>query len=184
MSNAEQKIEQAFALAAERFASMGVDAQAALDRLAKIPLSLHCWQGDDVGGFENSGMALGGGLAVTGAYPGRARSADELRSDLDLALSLIPGRHRVNLHASYAETGGRRVDRDALEPSHFQRWIDWASQRKMGLDFNPTFFAHPKARSTARFRTPTIRSAISGFNTASPAAASERRWAGRSDRLA
>src|SRR6185437_9450099 len=106
---------------------------------------LHCWQGDDVGGFENTGAAIGGGLAVTGNYLGKARTPDELRADLDLALSLIPCRHRLNLHASYAETDGRRVERDQLEPRHFRNWIDWALAKKMGIDFNPTFFAHPKA---------------------------------------
>jgi L-rhamnose isomerase len=137
--------DQAFALARERYAAFGVDVQQALARLAQIPVSLHCWQGDDVGGFENTGSALGGGLAVTGNYPGKARTPDELRADLDKALSLIPGRHRLNLHASYAETAGRTVDRDQLQPAHFQSWIDWARSRHLGLDFNPTFFAHPKA---------------------------------------
>jgi len=138
------RVDQAFELAKECYAAIGVDVQCALDQLAKISLSLHCWQGDDVGGFE--GMStLGGGLAVTGSYPGKARTADELRSDLDLAYSLIPGRHRLNLHAIYAETGGARVDRDALEPKHFQRWIDWATAAGRGLDFNPTYFSHPKA---------------------------------------
>jgi L-rhamnose isomerase len=108
-------------------------------------VSLHCWQGDDVGGFERSGEELGGGLAVTGNYLGKARTPNELRADLDLALSMIPGTHRLNLHACYAETGGRRVERNALQPSHFQGWIDWAQAKRMGMDFNPTYFAHPKA---------------------------------------
>jgi L-rhamnose isomerase len=140
-----RSIEQAFAQAAERYAEAGVDVAGALSRLAGIPISLHCWQGDDVGGFENTGAELGGGLAVTGNYPGKARTPEELRADLDLALSLIPGRHRVNLHACYAETGGARVGRDQLEPAHFRNWVDWARARHLGLDFNPTFFAHPKA---------------------------------------
>jgi L-rhamnose isomerase len=106
---------------------------------------LHCWQGDDVGGFENAGNELGGGLAVTGNYPGKARTPDQLRADLDKAMSLIPGRHRLNLHASYAEFAGQKVDRDKLEAAHFQRWIDWAKSRQIGMDFNPTFFAHLKA---------------------------------------
>ena len=138
-------VEPAYALARERYAALGVDTEAALAALANVPVSLHCWQGDDVAGFEANGQAIGGGLAVTGAYPGRARTPDELRSDLDLALSLIPGRHRLNLHASYAETAGKRVDRDALRPEHFAGWVDWARARRLGLDFNPTFFAHPKA---------------------------------------
>jgi len=101
--------------------------------------------GDDVQGFENTGSALGGGLAVTGNYPGRARTPEELRSDLDRALSLIPGTHCLNLHACYGEFGGKKVDRDAVEPAHFEGWIDWARQRGMGMDFNPTYFVHPKA---------------------------------------
>ncbi|MFO0908001.1 MAG: L-rhamnose isomerase [Isosphaeraceae bacterium] len=137
--------ERAYALAKERYAELGVDTDAALATLATIPISLHCWQGDDVGGFENAGMEIGGGLAVTGNYPGKARTAEELRADLDETLALIPGTHRLNLHASYAETGGKKVDRDAVAPEHFQNWIDWAKRKKMGIDFNPTYFAHPKA---------------------------------------
>jgi L-rhamnose isomerase len=145
MADHDAKIESAFALARDRYAGLGVDVERAMRRTAAVPISLHCWQGDDVGGFEDSGAELGGGLAVTGNYPGKARTPDELRADIDRALSLIPGRHRLNLHASYAETGGARVDRDALEPGHFQRWIDWARAKGIGMDFNPTFFAHPKA---------------------------------------
>ena len=145
MADSTKNVEQAYALAKQRYADLGVDVEKALERLASIPISLHCWQGDDVGGFENAGEELGAGLAVTGNYPGKARTADELRADLDKALSLIPGTHRLNLHASYAETGGKQVDRDALEPAHFQRWIDWAKNKKMGMDFNPTYFSHPKA---------------------------------------
>ncbi len=136
---------QAFALATERYAEWGVDVEAAIRRLAGIAISLHCWQGDDIVGFEGTGEEIGGGLAVTGKYPGRARTPDELRADLDKALSLIPGTHRLNLHAIYAETGSRRVERDALEPEYFRNWIDWARSKKMGIDFNPTYFAHPKA---------------------------------------
>lgn len=139
------KIEKAYEIAKDQYAEIGVDTEQALERLATIPISLHCWQGDDVGGFENSGEDLGGGLAVTGAYPGKARTADELRGDLDQALSLIPGKHRLNLHACYAETGGKKVDRDALEPQHFQRWIEWAQENHLGMDFNPTYFAHSLA---------------------------------------
>jgi L-rhamnose isomerase len=138
-------LDKAYELAKEQYAEIGVDTDRALERLASIPISLHCWQGDDVGGFENNGEDLGGGLAVTGAYPGKARTADELRSDLDLALSLIPGKHRLNLHACYAETGGKKVDRDALEPKHFDKWIEWAKKNRMGMDFNPTYFAHSLA---------------------------------------
>ena len=145
MSSPGGNVLLAFASAKEQYAEWGVDVDAALARLATIAISLHCWQGDDVGGFENTGQELGGGLAVTGHYPGKARTADELRSDLDKTLALLPGSHRLNLHASYAETGGRKVKRNALEPEHFQRWIDWAKSRQIGLDFNPTYFAHPLA---------------------------------------
>jgi len=145
MAESSKQMEQAFSWAQERYAAVGVDVDAALRVLSRVPTSLHCWQGDDVGGFEKSGEELGGGLAVTGNYLGKARTADELRADLDLALSLIPGTHRLNLHACYAETGGRRVERNELQPAHFQRWIDWAKAKKMGMDFNPTYFAHPKA---------------------------------------
>jgi L-rhamnose isomerase len=145
MSGPIPRVERAFAMAQECYAELGVDAERALERLARVSVSLHCWQGDDVVGFERTGEELGGGLAVTGNYPGRARTPEELRDDLDKALALIPGRHRLNLHASYAETGGRRVDRDALRPEHFRSWIAWARERRMGMDFNPTFFAHPKA---------------------------------------
>ena len=145
MSSKSTQIEQAFRLAAERYHESGVDVERASARLAAIALSLHCWQGDDVAGFERTGEAIGGGLAVTGNYPGRARTADELRTDLDKALALIPGTHRLNLHAQYAETGGKRVERNELEPAHFRNWIEWARNQRMGIDFNPTYFAHPKA---------------------------------------
>ncbi len=140
-----KRIHSAYTLARETFAQSGVDVDRALQRLSKIPISLHCWQGDDVGGFENSGSELGGGLAVTGNYPGKARTAEELRRDLERTYSLLPGKHRLNLHACYAETAGRRVERNELTPAHFARWIDWAKAQKLGLDFNPTYFAHPKA---------------------------------------
>ncbi|MCL5270423.1 MAG: L-rhamnose isomerase [bacterium] len=131
---------------AEREAAIGVDTDTALAALEKIPVSLHCWQDDDVGGFETpDAMLSGGGIQATGNYPGKARTADELRQDLDKALSLIPGTHRLNLHAVYAETGGKRVERDRLEPAHFSRWIDWAKSKGMGMDFNGSFFSHPKA---------------------------------------
>jgi len=141
----EAAIESAYRGAREAYAGLGVDTEDALRRLAEIALSVHCWQGDDVGGFEGAADEIGGGLAVTGGYPGKARTPDELRSDLETALSLVPGRHRLNLHASYAETGGRKVERNELQPEHFQGWIDWARQNGLGMDFNPTYFAHPKA---------------------------------------
>jgi L-rhamnose isomerase len=141
----DTSIEKSYELAKERYAELGVDVNQALEQLAGIAISLHCWQGDDVAGFEGVADGIGGGLAVTGNYPGRARTPDELRSDLDQALALIPGTHRLNLHASYAETAGRRVERTDLDPAHFRNWIDWANAKGMGMDFNPTFFAHPKA---------------------------------------
>jgi len=140
-------IETAYELARERYAALGVDTDRAIETLRGIPISLQCWQGDDVGGFEGSAGLSGGGLQATGNYPGKARNADELRADLDLALRLIPGTHRLNLHAMYAETGGRKVERDELAPEHFAAWMDWAKSRGMGLDFNGTFFSHPHAAS-------------------------------------
>ncbi|CAG0944080.1 L-rhamnose isomerase [Anaerolineae bacterium] len=125
---------------------IGVDTDRAIETLATVALSLHCWQGDDVGGFENVGE-LSGGIAATGNYPGKARTADELRRDLDKVYSLLPGQHRLNLHAFYAETGGRKVDRNELQPEHFANWLDWAKANQHGLDFNPTCFSHPKAAS-------------------------------------
>jgi L-rhamnose isomerase len=138
-------VNDAFKLARERYAAIGVDVDAAMDRLREIPISLHCWQGDDVGGFESTGDSLGGGLAVTGNYPGKARTPDELRSDVEQALACIPGRHRLNLHAFYGEFGGRKVDRDAIAVEHFCGWIDWAKGNGLGMDFNPTCFSHPLA---------------------------------------
>jgi L-rhamnose isomerase len=138
-------IYAAFSLARERYAALDVDVGAGLKALAKIPISIHCWQGDDVGGFENFGAALSGGIAVTGNYPGKARTPDELRADLEKALLLIPGKHRVNLHAMYGEFRGKRVDRDEIDVAHFKSWIAWAKLSGLGLDFNPTCFAHPKA---------------------------------------
>ena len=137
--------DRAYAEARERYAAIGVDSDAALERIAAVAISLHCWQGDDVGGFEQLGTGLGGGLAATGNYPGKARTPDELRADAEKALSLIPGRHRFNLHAFYGEFGGRLVDRDQIAPEHFAGWIDWAKHLGIGLDFNPTFFSHPNA---------------------------------------
>jgi L-rhamnose isomerase len=139
-------IEQSFALAGERYAEHGADVDAALSTLATVSLSVHCWQGDDVGGFERPDASLsGGGIQVTGNYPGRARHVGELRMDLEKALSLLPGRHRVNLHAMYGEFGGKRVDRDQVEPAHYRGWVEWAKQKGLKLDFNPTLFSHPKA---------------------------------------
>jgi len=139
-------IERAYELARARYAQVGVDTEAALALLDTVSLSLHCWQGDDVAGFESPEAALtGGGLVVTGACPGRARTVEELRADLDKAYSLLPGEHRLNLHAIYGEFGGARVDRDAIGLEHYQGWRDWAKERGLKLDFNATCFSHPKA---------------------------------------
>jgi L-rhamnose isomerase len=137
---------QAYQIAKEQYAEFGVDVDAALKKLETIPISLHCWQGDDVGGFETAGAELsGGGIQTTGNYPGKARTIAELRSDIEKALALIPGRHRLNLHACYLDHGGKFVDRNQLEPKHFQSWIDWAKCKQLGMDFNPTYFSHAKA---------------------------------------
>jgi len=131
--NTPKNIVAAYKLARERYAAIGVDTEKVRHALARVPVSLHCWQGDDVGGFENSGGALGDGLAVTGNYPGKARTPGELRADAEIALSLIPGKHRFNLHAFYAEFSGKnRVERDELQPSHFKKWIDWAKSIGIG----------------------------------------------------
>ncbi len=142
-----KQVQDTYALAKERYAVLGVDTDEAIDTLAQIPISLHCWQGDDVGGFESPDTELGGGIAATGNYPGKARNAGELRRDLDKAYSLIPGTHRLNLHAIYAETGGKKVERDELLPEHFACWTDWARENRHGIDFNPTCFSHPLAES-------------------------------------
>jgi L-rhamnose isomerase len=142
----EKQIQDAYALAKERYAALGVDADAAMGTLARVSISLHCWQGDDVGGFEDPDAELGGGIAATGNYPGKARTADELRGDLDLAYSLIPGTHRLNLHAIYGEPKSK-VERNALQPAHFAAWVDWAKENGHGIDFNPTCFSHPLAES-------------------------------------
>jgi L-rhamnose isomerase len=145
-----------FTEARDAYAALGVDAESALHTLAGVPISLHCWQGDDVAGFEG-GSSLGGGLAVTGNYPGRARTPSELRQDLAKALSLIPGRHRLNLHAMYGEFEDK-VDRDAIEQRHFQGWVDWCRENGLGFDFNPTCFSHPLAETaTLSHSDPAVR---------------------------
>lgn len=140
-----KSIASAYQAARERYAALGVDTERVLQTLDRVPVSLHCWQGDDVGGFETTDKSEGGGIMATGNYPGKARTPDELRQDIETALRLIPGRHRLNLHAFYGEFGGKKVDRDAIEVKHFKGWIDWAKERGLGLDFNPTCFAHPLA---------------------------------------
>ncbi len=139
-------LDKAYALSREKYAELGVDTDKALGQLQTVSLSLHCWQGDDVGGFEGASSSLkGSGLKVTGGYPGRARNVQELRSDLHQAFSLIPGRHRLNLHAMYGEFGAQPVDRNEIEPGHFRGWLEWAKKEKLKIDFNATCFAHPKS---------------------------------------
>jgi L-rhamnose isomerase len=138
-------LTQEYELAKERYAAFEIDTEAALQALSQISLSMHCWQGDDVAGFESPDTTLGGGLAATGNYPGKARNADELRQDLDKAYSLIPGQHRLNLHAIYGEFDGTPVPRNEIKPEHFNRWMDWAKENKHGVDFNPSAFSHPLA---------------------------------------
>ena len=136
-------IEKSYAVARERYAEIGVDTEKALAALQNIPLSLHCWQADDVTGFENRGSDLTGGIQATGNYPGKARDIDELRSDILAAKSMIPGTHRLNLHAIYGEFGDEQVDRNEIEPRHFAGWIEWGRANGMKLDFNSTSFSHP-----------------------------------------
>jgi L-rhamnose isomerase len=139
-----KQIRAAYELAKERYAELGVDTDATLQKLAQVAISLHCWQGDDVGGFEDPDRGLSGGIMATGNYLGKARTAVELRQDLDKAYSLIPGRHRLNLHAIYLETD-KPTPRNEIEPRHFAKWVEWARENGHGLDFNPTCFSHPLA---------------------------------------
>lgn len=139
--NTREKYETA----KKEYEKWGIDVDKVLEDLNKVKISIHCWQGDDVQGFEVSHNELSGGIAATGNYPGKARNAEELRGDLDKALSLIPGKHKVNLHAIYAETDGKVVERDEIKPEHFKNWVEWAKKNGLGLDFNPTIFSHPKA---------------------------------------
>ncbi len=143
----------AYELAKQAYAAFGVDTEEALSRLADVSISIHCWQGDDVGGFESAG-SLTGGIQATGNYPGKARTPEELMADFDRALSLIPGKKKINLHAIYAITNGEKVDRDKLEPKHFDAWIDYAKSRGIGIDFNPTFFSSPYVKNDLTLSSP------------------------------
>lgn len=143
MGSRRQTVDARYAEARERYAEMGVDADAALSSLRTVPFSINCWQADDVAGLEGAAGIQGGGILATGSHPGRARSADEIRADFSFARSLIPGTHRFNLHAMYLEAPG--VDRDAIEPAHFAGWMDWGREIGVPLDFNPSFFSHPLA---------------------------------------
>ena len=141
--------------AKEIYARLGADAEQAIEKLKELPISIHCWQGDDVQGFDSS-EALSGGIQTTGNYPGRARSADELMSDLELAFSLIPGKKKLNLHACYAisDNSGEVIDRASLEERHFKKWVDFAKKHCLGIDFNPTFFSHPMAKDSLTLSSP------------------------------
>jgi L-rhamnose isomerase len=141
----EELVNKAYEIAKERYAAVGVNVEEAILKLQKISLSLHCWQADDVAGFENPDGKLSGGIQATGNYPGKARNVDELRKDVLKAASFIPGHHRLNIHAIYGDFGGKFVDRDEIEPSHFQSWMDWSKETGMKLDFNSTSFSHPKS---------------------------------------
>lgn len=155
----EQQIKQAFEYAKTRYADLGIDVNNAMAQLDKLPISLHCWQTDDVRGFEDGDGELTGGIQTTGNYPGRARTIAEVRADIDKAMSLIPGEHRVNIHAFYGDFQGEQVDRDQIEPKHFQSWIDWAKEKNYKLDFNCTCFSHEKSADgfTLSHRDPAIR---------------------------
>lgn len=138
-------VKNQFEDAKKEYERWGINVEDVFDKLKNVPISVHCWQGDDVGGFEANKESLSGGIDVTGNYPGKATTPEELRQDIEKALSLIPGQHRVNLHAIYAETDGEVVERDQLEPKHFEKWVTWAKQHGLGLDFNPTLFSHKKS---------------------------------------
>ncbi|KAA6310526.1 L-rhamnose isomerase, partial [termite gut metagenome] len=141
----KERIEKAYKATAERYAEFGVNVEKALATLQQVSLSLHCWQTDDVSGFENANGPLTGGIQATGNYPGKARNIKEVREDIEKALTMIPGKHRVSLHAIYGDFGGQKVERDRIEPKHFQSWIDWAKEKGLKLDFNSTSFSHPKS---------------------------------------
>lgn len=147
VSKSEPAVEKAYEVAKELYGALDVDVEKAVSVLATVPLSLHCWQGDDVNGFEPQEGATGGGIAVTGSYPGLATTIDQLRQDAEKVFSLLPGSHRFNLHAKYGDFGEKPVDRNAITTDQFRSWIDWAKEHTAGLDFNPTCFAHPKADS-------------------------------------
>ena len=141
----EKNTIRAYEMAKERYATLGVDKEKAMDMFQHIALSLHCWQTDDVTGFENLGGSLTGGIQVTGNYPGRARTIDEVRADALKVMSLVPGKHRFSLHATYGDFQGKVVDRNEIEPAHFQSWMEWAKDNGLKLDFNSTSFSHPKS---------------------------------------
>ena len=144
----KNEVNESYENAKAIYSAYGVDTDQVLEQLDKVAISLHCWQGDDVAGFETTGSGLtGGGILATGNYRGKARNGQELRQDMEKAFSLVPGKHRVNLHAIYAETEGKRVDRDELSVEYFSKWIDWAKEKGLGIDFNPSFFSHKMAET-------------------------------------
>ena len=143
----EQNILKSYEIAKERYAALGVDTDKAIETLEQTPISLHCWQTDDVIGFETPDGILSGGIQTTGNYPGRARNIGEVRQDIEKVKSLLAGKYRLNLHEIYGEFGGKKVDRDQVEVKHFQGWIDWAKENNLKLDFNSTSFSHPKSGS-------------------------------------
>ncbi|WP_129594843.1 L-rhamnose isomerase [Seramator thermalis] len=143
----DEQIKKAYEAAKEQYAALGIDADQAVEKLNTVSLSIHCWQADDVLGFENPEGGLSGGIQATGNYPGKARSIEELQKDIEKVLTLVPGKHRLSLHAIYGDFGGQFVDRDQIEPKHFQVWMDWAKKNNVKLDFNSTFFSHPKSDS-------------------------------------
>jgi len=143
-----------YEIARERYGKINVDTESVLEQLQNTPISIHCWQGDDVTGFENADEALSGGIQATGNYPGKARNPDELMADFSKAISLIPGKHRINLHASYAIFDGKAVSRDELKPEHFAKWVEYAKIRELGIDFNPTFFSHQMVKNNLTLSSP------------------------------
>jgi L-rhamnose isomerase len=143
----DETVEKAYSLAKEAYAAFGINTDKAVRAALDIPVSVHCWQGDDVTGFEGASGLSGGGILATGNYPGRARDGNELRADVEFAFSLIPGKKRLNLHSMYAETNGKKIPRDELEPEHFKTWMAWSKKKKVPLDFNPSLFSHPMADS-------------------------------------
>jgi L-rhamnose isomerase len=143
----DEQIKKAYEAAKEQYAALGIDTDQVIEKLNAVSLSIHCWQADDVLGFENPEGGLSGGIQATGNYPGRARSIEELQKDIEKVLTLVPGKHRLSLHAIYGDFGGQFVDRDQIEPKHFQVWMDWAKKNDVKLDFNSTFFSHPKSDS-------------------------------------
>lgn len=170
----EQQIINAYEIAKERYAKLGIDTDAVMETLQSVPMSMHCWQADDVTGFESQG-SLTGGIQATGNYPGKARNIEELRADILKAASYVPGKHRLNLHEIYGEFGGQFVDRDQVEVKHFEGWMQWSKENDMKLDFNSTSFSHPKSE-TCLCQILTRLSVISGLNILSVAVPLLKKW--------